>query len=63
MGILAVGAIKKRPVVISNMIAIRDIVYLTFSYDHRVIDGSLSGQFLQFVTKYLEGWDMERDLN
>ncbi len=62
LAILAVGAIKKRVMVINDAIAIRDMVYLTLSYDHRVIDGSLSGQFLQFITKYLEGWDMKREL-
>ena len=62
LGILAVGAIKKRVMVINDAIAIRDMVYLTLSYDHRVIDGSLSGQFLQFITKYLEGWDSKREL-
>ena len=62
LAILAVGAIKKRVMVVGDAIAIRDMVYLTLSYDHRVIDGSLSGQFLQFVTKYLEGWDLKREL-
>lgn len=62
LAILGVGAIKKRPVVVEDMIAVRDIVYLTLSYDHRVIDGSLSGQFLQFMTNYLEGWDLDREL-
>lgn len=62
LAILGVGAIKKRPVVVDDMIAIRDIVYLTMSYDHRVIDGSMSGMFLQFVTNYLEKWDLDREL-
>ncbi len=62
LGILATGAIKKRPVVVNDMIAVRDMVYLTLSYDHRVIDGALSGQFLQFIAKYLEGWDSDREL-
>lgn len=57
LAILSVGAIKKRPVVIDDMIAIRSMVYLTISYDHRLIDGSLAGQFLKFVTTYLENWD------
>ncbi len=60
LGILGIGAIKKRVMVVDNMIAIRDMVYLTMSYDHRVIDGALAGSFLSFVTKYLEGWDMDR---
>lgn len=62
LAILGIGAIKKRPVVVDDMIAIRDIVYLTLSYDHRVIDGSMSGQFLQFITNYLEKWDSSREL-
>ena len=60
IAILAVGAIKKRPVVIDDAIAIRDICILTLSYDHRVIDGAMSGHFLNFMTKYLEEWDMNR---
>lgn len=60
--ILCLGAIKKRPVVIDDMIAIRQICYLTLSYDHRIIDGSLGGQFLAFIREYLEGWDMKRSL-
>lgn len=62
LAILGVGAIKKRPVVVDDMIAIRDIAYLTLSYDHRVIDGSLSGQFLQFITQYLQNWNMDREI-
>lgn len=60
--ILCLGAIKKRPVVVDDMIAIREMCYLTLSYDHRIIDGSLAGQFLAFITEYLEGWDMDRKL-
>ncbi len=60
--ILCLGAIKKRPVVIDDMIAIREICYLTLSYDHRIIDGSLGGQFLAFIRDYLEGWDLNRPL-
>ena len=62
LAILGVGAIKKRPVVIDDMIAIREIVYLTLSYDHRVIDGAMGGSFLQSIVKYLEEWDAERPL-
>lgn len=62
VAILCLGAIKKRPVVIDDMIAIRQICYLTLSYDHRIVDGSLGGQFLAFIRDYLEGWDMERAL-
>lgn len=60
--ILCLGAIKKRPVVIDDMIAIREICYLTLSYDHRIIDGSLGGQFLAFLREYLETWDLNRPL-
>lgn len=62
VAILCLGAIKKRPVVIDDMIAIREICYLTLSYDHRIVDGALGGQFLAFVREYLEGWDPNRPL-
>jgi 2-oxoglutarate dehydrogenase E2 component (dihydrolipoamide succinyltransferase) len=62
VAILCLGAIKKRPVVIDDMIAIRQICYLTLSYDHRIVDGSLGGQFLAFIRDYLENWDMQRTL-
>lgn len=62
VAILCLGAIKKRPVVIDDMIAIRQMCYLTLSYDHRIIDGSMGGQFLAFIRDYLEGWDMKRSL-
>lgn len=62
LGILAIGAIKKRPVVIDDAIAVRDICYITLSYDHRVIDGALGGHFLKYITDYLQNWDMNRTL-
>jgi 2-oxoglutarate dehydrogenase complex dihydrolipoamide succinyltransferase (E2) component len=62
VAILCLGAIKKRPVVIDDMIAIRQICYLTLSYDHRIVDGSLGGQFLAFIRDYLENWDPKREL-
>jgi len=62
VAILCLGAIKKRPVVIDDMIAIREMCYLTLSYDHRIVDGSLGGQFLAFVHDYLENWDMNRTI-
>lgn len=62
VAILCLGAIKKRPVVIDDMIAIREMCYLTLSYDHRIVDGSLGGQFLAFVHDYLENWDMSRSI-
>lgn len=62
VAILCLGAIVKRPVVIDDMIAIREMCYLTLSYDHRIVDGSLGGQFLAFIREYLEGWDPNRPL-
>ena len=38
------------------------MVYLALSYDHRIVDGSLGGQFLAFIRDYLENWDMNRSL-
>ena len=62
LAILSLGAIKKRAWVVNDAIAIRDIIYLTLSYDHRLIDGSMGGQYLSYVTKYLENWRMDREL-
>jgi 2-oxoglutarate dehydrogenase E2 component (dihydrolipoamide succinyltransferase) len=60
VAILAVGAIKKRPVVIEteqgDAIGIRHMMYLSMSYDHRIIDGSLGASFLAAVAKELEGF-------
>ncbi len=58
VGILGVGAIVKRPVVIDEMIAIRDIMYLSLSYDHRTVDGALGGLFIQRVRQYLESGEL-----
>ena len=62
VAILCLGEIKKRPVVIDDMIGIREISYLTLSYDHRIVDGALGGQFLAFIREYLENWDLNRPL-
>ena len=62
VAILSLGAIKKRPVVVDDMIGIREMAYMTLSYDHRIIDGSLGGQYLQYVVRYLENWDEDREL-
>jgi len=62
LGILGVGAIKKRPVVIQDAIAIRSIMYLSLSYDHRVIDGALAARFLQEIRTGLENYDTDRAL-
>jgi 2-oxoglutarate dehydrogenase E2 component (dihydrolipoamide succinyltransferase) len=57
VAILGLGAIQKRAVVIDDAIAIRSMVYLTMSYDHRVVDGAVSHKFLAKVKQYLENWD------
>ncbi len=57
VAILGIGAIKKAPVVVGDGVAIRDIVYLSLSYDHRLIDGAYGGQFLQRVVEYLEAFE------
>ena len=57
VAILGLGAIQKRPVVINDAIAIRSMVYVTMSYDHRVVDGAVSHQFLAKVKRYLEDWN------
>lgn len=56
VAILGIGAIRKTPVVIGEGIAIRDMVYLSLSYDHRIIDGAYGGQFLQRVVENLEAF-------
>ncbi|MBV8390474.1 MAG: 2-oxo acid dehydrogenase subunit E2 [Mucilaginibacter sp.] len=64
VAILAVGAIKKKPAVIEtkqgDVIAIRHMMFLSLSYDHRVVDGALGGSFLRRVADYLEQWDFDR---
>lgn len=64
--ILAVGTIKKKPAVLEtengDVIAIRHMMYLSMSYDHRVIDGALGGTFLKRVADYLENWDSNREI-
>jgi len=66
VAILAVGAIKKRPVVIEtaqgDSIAIRHMMYLSMSYDHRIVDGSLGATFLTSVAKELENFNAEREI-
>jgi len=65
VAILAVGAIKKRPVVIEtaegDAIGIRYMMYLSLSYDHRVVDGSIGASFLTEVAKEFENWDLHRE--
>tara|TARA_R110000868_G_scaffold400336_3_gene674628 strand:- start:1284 stop:2603 length:1320 start_codon:yes stop_codon:yes gene_type:complete len=65
VAILAVGAIRKKPAVIEtpfgDTIGIRHMMFLSLSYDHRVVDGSLGGSFVQKVSQILEDFDMNRD--
>jgi 2-oxoglutarate dehydrogenase E2 component (dihydrolipoamide succinyltransferase) len=65
VAILAVGAIKKRPVVVEtphgDSIAIRHMMYLSMSYDHRIVDGSLGATFLTAVANELENFNPNRD--
>ncbi|HYK76234.1 MAG TPA: dihydrolipoamide acetyltransferase family protein [Daejeonella sp.] len=66
VAILAVGAIKKKPAVIEteygDVIAIRHMMFLSLSYDHRVVDGALGGSFVRKVADYLEAWDINREI-
>jgi len=57
VGILGLGAIEKRPVVINDSIAIRSMCYVTLTYDHRVVDGAIAHQFLHKVKETLENWN------
>jgi len=65
VAILAVGSIKKRPMVMEtadgDVIAIRHMMYLSLSYDHRIVDGSLGASFLTAVANELEAFDMKRE--
>lgn len=66
VGILALGAIRKVPAVIEtpegDFIGIRYRMFLSHSYDHRVVNGALGGMFVKRVAEYLEGWDVNRQL-
>jgi 2-oxoglutarate dehydrogenase E2 component (dihydrolipoamide succinyltransferase) len=59
VAILGVGAVEKMPVVIDDAIAIRSVMYLSLSFDHRLIDGALGDQFTAKVKEVLEGWSEE----
>ena len=65
VAILAIGAIKKKPAVIEtlqgDMIGIRHMMFLSLSYDHRVVDGALGGSFVRRVADYLENWETDRE--
>ncbi len=56
VAILGLGAIEKRPVVVDDAIAIRSMVYLTLSYDHRAVDGAVAHQFMAHVKRTLQNW-------
>ena len=66
VGILALGAIRKVPAVIEtpdgDFIGIRYKMFLSHSYDHRVVNGALGGQFVKAVKDYLESWDTKREI-
>ena len=66
VGILALGAIRKMPAVIEtsegDFIGIRHKMFLSHSYDHRVVNGALGGMFVKTVADYLENWDVNRDI-
>ncbi|MDY3528737.1 dihydrolipoamide acetyltransferase family protein [Riemerella anatipestifer] len=66
VAILAVGAIVKKPAVLEtpegDVIAIRQKMFMSHSYDHRVVDGSLGGMFLKAVHDYLENWDLDTEI-
>jgi pyruvate/2-oxoglutarate dehydrogenase complex dihydrolipoamide acyltransferase (E2) component len=57
VAILGAGGIEKRVVVRHDAIAIRPMVYLSLSFDHRIIDGALANQFMGRIKNYLENWD------
>jgi 2-oxoglutarate dehydrogenase E2 component (dihydrolipoamide succinyltransferase) len=65
VAILAVGAIRKKPVVLEteygDIIAIRQMMFLSLSYDHRVVDGMLGGSFLRRVADYMEAFEENRE--
>jgi 2-oxoglutarate dehydrogenase E2 component (dihydrolipoamide succinyltransferase) len=66
VGILALGAIRKMPAVIEgpegDYVGIRYKMFLSHSYDHRVVNGALGGQFVKYVKDYLESWDSNREI-
>lgn len=66
VAIMATGSIKKKPAVMEtemgDVIAIRHMMFLSLSYDHRVVDGSLGGSFLRRVADYMEAWDVNREI-
>jgi 2-oxoglutarate dehydrogenase E2 component (dihydrolipoamide succinyltransferase) len=61
VAIMGIGGIEKRPVVVDDAIAIRSMVYLSFGFDHRVIDGAVADQFMARVKSRLEAWAQWKD--
>ena len=63
---MATGAIRKKPAVVEtqygDLIAVRQLMYLSLSYDHRVVDGILGGSFLRRVADYLEAFDVTQEI-
>ncbi len=67
VAILGIGAIKKRPIVVTDaeghdLVGVRSMVYLTLSFDHRIIDGSIGGQFLAKIRTNLENFEFDKVL-
>ncbi|MBL7812200.1 MAG: 2-oxo acid dehydrogenase subunit E2 [Bacteroidetes bacterium] len=66
VAIMAIGAIRKKPAVLEteygDVIAVRHMMFLSHSYDHRVVDGALGGMFVRRVADYLEQWDINREI-
>jgi len=66
VAVLAVGAIRKKPAVIEtpdgDLIGIRQMMFLSHSYDHRVVDGALGGSFVKRVADLLEAFDPNRNI-
>ena len=66
VAILALGAIRKMPSVIEtpdgDFIGVRSKMFLSHSYDHRVVNGALGGMFIKSVADYLEAWDINREI-
>ena len=66
VAILATGIIKKKPVVLEtaagDVIAIRHMMFMSLSYDHRIVDGAIGGRFLKEVADLLEAFDINREV-
>jgi len=66
VAIMAFGAIQKKPAVIEtpqgDLLGIRHKMFISHSYDHRIVDGSLGGQFVKRVSDYLEAFEIDRKL-